>query len=180
MRRPNPPAPQTLLGATAAPAGGPVATGFPDSLAALAGKGENDRPNTETPPFPAALARRSREGGPGGLGPSEAILTFFFTDIVGSTRLWEEQPEAMRQALARHDEVLRRAIESHDGRVFKTVGDSFCAVFATATDAVAAALAAQRVLGPNPPAPFPPGEGGVSPSPKLDIPLPPWGGGAGG
>jgi len=39
-------------------------------------------------------------------------VTFLFTDLAGSTRLWEEHPEAMRDALARHDEIVRSAIES--------------------------------------------------------------------
>jgi predicted ATPase/class 3 adenylate cyclase/Flp pilus assembly protein TadD len=74
-------------------------------------------------------------------------VTFLFTDIEGSTRLWEQQPEAMRHALARHDALLREIIEAKcGGRVFKTVGDSFYAVFATAQAAAAAALAAQRAL----------------------------------
>src|SRR5438270_4291439 len=73
-------------------------------------------------------------------------VTFLFTDIEGSTQLWEQYPEAMRQALARHDALLRHAIEAHGGHVFKTVGDQFCAAFATASDALAAALAAQRDL----------------------------------
>lgn len=51
-------------------------------------------------------------------------VTFLFTDIVGSTRLWEEQPEAMGVALARHDELLRQAPESSNGYVFKTIGDA--------------------------------------------------------
>ena len=38
-------------------------------------------------------------------------VTFLFTDLEGSTRLWEEHPEAMRDALARHDEILRDAVE---------------------------------------------------------------------
>jgi predicted ATPase/class 3 adenylate cyclase len=74
----------------------------------------------------------------------EDTLTFLFTDIEGSTRLWEEQPDAMRLALARHDVLLRGAIETNHGQVFKTVGDAFYAAFVTATDAVDAALAAQR------------------------------------
>ena len=45
-------------------------------------------------------------------------VTFLFTDLEGSTRLWEEHPEAMRAALARHDEILRDAIEKHGGVVF--------------------------------------------------------------
>ena len=77
-------------------------------------------------------------------------ITFLFTDIEGSTRRWDEQPEAMRHALARHDTILREAIEQHGGHVFKTIGDAFCAAFARATDAVAAAVAAQRALAAEP------------------------------
>src|SRR5579871_3064976 len=73
-------------------------------------------------------------------------VTFLFTDIEGSARLWEEHPEPMRQALARHDALLREAIESSQGVVFKTIGDAFCAAFATAPAALAAALAVQRAL----------------------------------
>lgn len=73
-------------------------------------------------------------------------LTFLFTDIEGSTRLWEEHPEAMRTVLARHDAVLRDAIESQGGRVFKTVGDAFCAVFGFSVDAMNAAVDAQKRL----------------------------------
>src|SRR3712207_9135728 len=54
-------------------------------------------------------------------------ITFLFTDIEGSTRLWERHPEAMSRALARHDEILREAIEGCGGRGFKTVGDALCA-----------------------------------------------------
>jgi predicted ATPase/class 3 adenylate cyclase len=77
-------------------------------------------------------------------------VTFLFTDIEGSTRLWEEQPEAMRLALARHDALLREAIEQYGGVVFKTVGDAFCAAFATAPAAVRSALAAQLALASEP------------------------------
>jgi predicted ATPase/class 3 adenylate cyclase len=73
-------------------------------------------------------------------------VTFLFTDIEGSTRLWERDAAAMHEALDRHDEILRDAIEGHGGHVFKTVGDAFCAVFATAPDALKAALEAQRRL----------------------------------
>ena len=79
------------------------------------------------------------------LSPSETV-TFLFTDIEGSTKLWEAQPEQMRLALARHDALLRQAIENNNGHVFKTVGDAFCAAFATAPDALNAALAAQQAL----------------------------------
>jgi class 3 adenylate cyclase len=62
-------------------------------------------------------------------------VTLLFTDIEGSTRLWESEPEAMAQALRSHDDVLRRAIEQVAGYVFKTVGDAFCAAFADADSA---------------------------------------------
>jgi adenylate cyclase len=73
-------------------------------------------------------------------------VSFLFTDIEGSTRLWEAHDGAMRAALARHDALMRRAVESAGGHVFKTVGDAFCAAFATAPDAIMAALAAQQAL----------------------------------
>jgi len=74
------------------------------------------------------------------------IVTFLFTDIEGSTTLWEQYPEAMRAALARHDYLLRQMIESNSGIVFKTVGDAFCAVFADASDALKAALEIHLIL----------------------------------
>jgi class 3 adenylate cyclase len=74
------------------------------------------------------------------------IVTFLFTDIEGSTRLWERDPEEMQQALPRHDAVLRKAIQSHGGAIFKTVGDSFCAAFASPQPAIQAAVAAQQEL----------------------------------
>jgi predicted ATPase/class 3 adenylate cyclase len=73
-------------------------------------------------------------------------VTFLFTDLEGSTRLWEEHPDAMRAALARHDEILRDAVEKRDGYLVKTTGDGLHAAFAVAPDAVAAALDAQRAL----------------------------------
>ena len=72
--------------------------------------------------------------------------TFLFTDIEGSTRLWERDAAAMQAALDRHDEILHNSIEGHGGHIFKTVGDAFCAVFASALDALEAALEAQRIL----------------------------------
>ena len=73
-------------------------------------------------------------------------ITFLFTDIEGSTKLWERCPDAMRLALARHDAILREAIERHNGRVFKTMGDAFCAAFHTAPDALNSAADAQLAL----------------------------------
>jgi predicted ATPase/class 3 adenylate cyclase len=73
-------------------------------------------------------------------------VTFLFTDIEGSTKLWGKYPDAMRHALDRHDAIMRQSIEAHGGYIFKTVGDGFCAAFDIATDAIAAALSAQHTL----------------------------------
>ncbi|MDT7770345.1 MAG: hypothetical protein QOI30_3359 [Mycobacterium sp.] len=73
-------------------------------------------------------------------------MTFLFTDVEGSTRRWEADADAMRIALAAHDEVLRKAIEGHGGWLFKHTGDGVCAAFASPRSAVDAAVAAQRAL----------------------------------
>src|SRR5918998_3978310 len=73
-------------------------------------------------------------------------VTFLFTDIEGSTRLWERDASAMGFALSRHDEILRFVIEERDGHIFKTVGDAFCAAFSSAPEALGAAISAQRAL----------------------------------
>jgi predicted ATPase/class 3 adenylate cyclase len=73
-------------------------------------------------------------------------VTFLFTDLESSTRLWEQDPEAMRDALAHHDELLRRAVETHHGDVIKGTGDGLHAVFATADTAASAAVDGQQAL----------------------------------
>jgi predicted ATPase/class 3 adenylate cyclase len=73
-------------------------------------------------------------------------VTLLFTDIEGSTRLWEKHPGEMALALQRHDELMRSGIESAGGFVFKTVGDSFCAAFSSAKDAIDAVVTSQRAL----------------------------------
>jgi predicted ATPase/class 3 adenylate cyclase len=78
------------------------------------------------------------------------IVTLLFTDIEGSTRMWESERAEMAAALRRHDAILREAIGRADGFVFKTVGDEFCAAFWTPLAAVSAALDAQRALADEP------------------------------
>jgi predicted ATPase/class 3 adenylate cyclase len=73
-------------------------------------------------------------------------LTFLFTDLERSTGLWEEHPEAMKRALARHDRILRDAVEGHGGHVVKTTGDGVHAVFGSAHEALEACLDAQSAL----------------------------------
>ncbi len=79
--------------------------------------------------------------------PPSGTVTFLFTDIEGSTRLWEADPEGMREALARHDVLLRDAVVGRGGVVFKTTGDGLCAAFGEPGSAVGAAIDAQLALG---------------------------------
>jgi predicted ATPase/class 3 adenylate cyclase len=74
------------------------------------------------------------------------IHTFLFTDIESSTRLWEEHPEEMQAALARHDSILENAVVANGGRVLKTTGDGMVAVFETVGDAVTASVTGQQAL----------------------------------
>ncbi len=73
-------------------------------------------------------------------------VTFLFTDIEGSTQLWEKHPEAMKAALVKHDAILREAIESNHGQIIKTTGDGVHAVFTTSLDAINATVFVQRSL----------------------------------
>jgi predicted ATPase/class 3 adenylate cyclase len=73
-------------------------------------------------------------------------VAFLFTDIEGSTALWERDRSAMVIAVAKHVALLKQAIESHRGVLYKVVGDAIQAAFPAAPDAVSAALDGQRVL----------------------------------
>jgi class 3 adenylate cyclase len=81
-----------------------------------------------------------------GVDAPSGTVTFLFTDVEGSTRLWETAPSAMGNAIARHDELVRSAVEGHRGYVFSTGGDGFAVAFARAGDAIAAAVDAQSAL----------------------------------
>jgi predicted ATPase/class 3 adenylate cyclase len=70
-------------------------------------------------------------------------VTFLFTDIEGSTRLWEEHRASMSEALERHDRILRNAVDASGGVIFSTGGDGLAAAFQRAPDAVKAAVDAQ-------------------------------------
>ncbi len=80
------------------------------------------------------------------LARPSGTVTFLFTDVEGSTRLWAADSAAMSASLLVHDSVVRFAIESADGYVFTTAGDSFAAAFSRASDAVSAASAIQEDL----------------------------------
>ncbi len=74
------------------------------------------------------------------------MYTFLFTDIEDSTRLWEQQPQAMAAALTFHDAVMTQAVVGCQGKIFKTVGDGVYAVFDSAPQALDAALTIQALL----------------------------------
>ena|SRR6185312_10883570 len=80
-----------------------------------------------------------------GLLPTGTV-TFLITDLEGSTRMWEQFPDAMRAAMVRHDELLQRAIATHRGYLFSRMGDGMAAAFATAADAVSSAVAIKQAL----------------------------------
>ena len=75
-------------------------------------------------------------------------VTFLFTDIVGSTGLWDQDPDSMRQALVRHEDLVNAGVEQHGGVLVRPrgEGDSFFAVFQQANEAVAASVSIQRSL----------------------------------
>src|SRR5687768_13550687 len=73
-------------------------------------------------------------------------VTFLFTDIEGSTRLWEQEPERMPQVMARHDAISRAAVERNRGTIVKMTGDGVHAAFDRPLDAVIATLEIQQRL----------------------------------
>lgn len=75
-----------------------------------------------------------------------ATNTFLFTDIAGSTRLWQENAPAMQEALSVHDDITLSTVEQHGGQVFKHTGDGVAAVFESARGALEAAVELQRRL----------------------------------
>jgi predicted ATPase/class 3 adenylate cyclase len=73
-------------------------------------------------------------------------VTFLFSDIEGSTPLWEREPRQMQMALERHNAILHASVAATEGHVYKIIGDAFQAAFDVSSQALQAALAAQRAL----------------------------------
>jgi predicted ATPase/class 3 adenylate cyclase len=69
-----------------------------------------------------------------------------FTDIQGSTKLWETYPDSMKAALARHDALMVEIMEAHNGYLVKTTGDGLLAAFPSAADCAAASVAIHQGL----------------------------------
>jgi predicted ATPase/class 3 adenylate cyclase len=75
-----------------------------------------------------------------------AVTTFLFTDIEGSTRLWERDADRMRPALAGHDALAQSVVEARRGSIVKMTGDGMCAAFGDPADALDAVAALQLAL----------------------------------
>ncbi len=114
-------------------------------------------PENQSPPVPpggvpeelapAPELSLSPSGAPEPASPSRSgVLTFLMTDIEGSTRLWAEQPAAMRGAMDRHDEIIQATVTQNEGQVIgeRGEGDSRFCIFKQATGAVRAAAALQE------------------------------------
>src|SRR6202165_5140254 len=80
------------------------------------------------------------------------VVTFMLTDVEDSTRKWETNPEAMRQAMLEHDRILALEIGRRDGFLVESgrEGDSVLASFRTPGHAVRCALAVQRTFAAQP------------------------------
>ena len=78
--------------------------------------------------------------------PPTGTVTFFFSDIEGSTRLLEALGEDYRDLLERHHRLVRETFERCGAVEVGSEGDSFFAIFASATDAVTSAVAIQRAI----------------------------------
>jgi len=85
------------------------------------------------------LFRAERVDEKEGLGIRQ--VTFLFTDLKGSTAMYEDLGDLNAYALVReHFALLDKAAHDHSGAVVKTIGDAVMAVFSRPTDAVSAAL----------------------------------------
>ncbi len=78
--------------------------------------------------------------------PPSGNVTFLFTDVEGSTALWDRHPAVMKDLLTEHDRIVRGVVEAHGGYVFTTAGDSFSVAFTNVRDALDAALEVQASL----------------------------------
>lgn len=74
-------------------------------------------------------------------------VTFLFTDIEGSTRLWDQHPDAMSSALSTHDDLLQAAIDDNSGYVFSRAGDGWGVAFESPLSALDTALTIQDTIG---------------------------------
>ncbi|RZN20102.1 adenylate/guanylate cyclase domain-containing protein [Bradyrhizobium sp. Leo121] len=85
------------------------------------------------------LFRSERVDEKEGLGIRQ--VTLLFTDLKGSTAMYERLGDLNAYALVReHFALLGATVQKHSGAIVKTIGDAVMAVFSRPVDAVAAAL----------------------------------------
>src|SRR4051812_30728598 len=96
------------------------------------------------PKTPGELVERLRAGWAAGL--PTGVVTFCLSELEDSAALWDAHPDAMADALLRHDELIADAISAHGGSFIKSTGEATVSVFDSAPSAVEAVLAAQRAL----------------------------------
>lgn len=107
-------------------------------------------PSAEVTALDGRLLRGAGSQGDASLvptAPPEGTVTLLFTDVVGSTVLWDTDPVAMSASLRAHDDLLRAEIDTGGGYIFATAGDGFGVAFGSTSAAIRAALAMQRRLG---------------------------------
>ncbi len=73
-----------------------------------------------------------------------------FTDVQGSTQMWDNHPDVMKKSLRRHDQIVAQSIEASDGYVFSLAGDQYVAAFHTVTDALQSARQIQQKIADEP------------------------------
>ncbi|EFC41354.1 predicted protein [Naegleria gruberi] len=78
--------------------------------------------------------------------PKSGNITCAFTDVQSSTKLWQNNEKAMRNALEIHDKIMRKNLELFRGYEVKTNGDSFFVAFKDPFDAVLWSLTVQLDL----------------------------------
>src|SRR5437763_1263264 len=129
----------------------PSGTNAPRSATSPRSRPAVGSPKRRPSPIPPASAGFSWPSGTGIGNDTNRMsdtVTFLLTDVEGSTRLWETQPDAMRRINARHDALVDEVV-GESGTVFRerAEGDSAFAAFDDAASAVAVAVALQRAIG---------------------------------
>lgn len=77
------------------------------------------------------------------------MLFYLFTDIEGSTRLWEKFPDAMSESLSVHDRILADVISNFEGNIVKHTGDGVFAVFKNGKSCLSCTIEIQKKLASN-------------------------------
>ena len=70
-------------------------------------------------------------------GPTPAML---FTDVVGSSKMWSEDPQTMSIQLDKHFKVMDNLARKYGGFVVKTIGDAFMIYFSKSENSLEKAV----------------------------------------